>query len=170
MRSKTVSTLFLPLVFTASALGSPRLAVGPNAVVPDGAPLPLAYNNHGAGCNALGTCGSICPSLGSVFIGDMGYDIAAGQFYVIDVNSAFSIFTMDGNCALGPEFQTPGQPQRGCAYDNSNGVIYTNSWVDQKLWYYDTSYNLIGSESLKENWRFGISCGLNSLSQAAGRP
>ena len=152
MRLKTLSAFVLTLGFAATTLAAPKLAVGPNAVVPDGAPLPAAYTTHDASCDLLGNCGDICPNPSSIFIGDMGYDIAAGVFYAIDVVTPDGIFTIDGSCVTGAEGAFAGVSQRGCAYDNTNGVIYTNSWNDQTIWYVDTDYNVIGSSFQGESF------------------
>lgn len=136
------------------AMAASELAVGANAVVPDGAPLPLSYQPQSdAACDGLGTCGLICPNSGSVFIGDFAFDIESNQFIVVDVVSPDGVFRMDSDgCGVGDYASYAGVSQRGCGYDNDNGVVYTASWNDQTIWQLDSAFNVLGSQNFGESF------------------
>lgn len=146
--------LFLMAVITGSALGASNLAVGPNAVVPDGAPLPSASGAHiDSACDNLGSCGDICPNVGSVFVGDFAYDESTGGFVVVDVVTPDGIFRMgSGGCDVTDYASYAGVSQRGCAVDNATGDVYTASWNDQTIWHLDGGFNVLGSQILGQSY------------------
>ncbi len=138
-------------MMTTPATASPQLAVGPNAVVPDGAPLPVARVSANAACDNLGECGQICPSSGSVFIGDFGYDATNDRFAVVDVTTVDGVFWMDAqSCTIGDYAAYAGVSQRGCAVDNDNGSVYTASWNDDSIWHLDKAFGVLGSQYFGE--------------------
>ncbi len=146
------SVAMLVTIPALPALAASNLAVGPNAVVPAGAPLPHSYVPQAdAACDNLGLCGEICPSGSSIFIGDFAYDIANDRFAVVDVPAADGIFWMDGqSCAVGDYVAYAGLSQRGCGIDNDNGVVYTGSWNDSTIWRLDLNFNVLGSQYFGE--------------------
>ena len=150
-RAKVALLIALP---APAAFAAGSLAHGPNAVVPDGAPLPAPYVAHAdAACDNLGTCGVICPSGGSVFIGDFAYDLANDRFAVIDVTSPDGIFWMDAStCVVESYGDYAGISQRACGYDNVNSVIYTASWNDETIWRLDDDFNVLGSQFFGEGY------------------
>ncbi len=87
----------------AQARAATDLAIGPNAVVPAGAPMPASHlPGAQAACDHLGICGAICPSGGSFFVADFAYDKANDRFAVIDVTSPDGIFWLDAaSCQIG---------------------------------------------------------------------
>jgi hypothetical protein len=145
--------LFTLMGMSVPALAASQIAIGPNAVVPDGAPLPVARATANAACDNLGECGRICPSGGSLFIGDFAYDLTHDRFAVIDVSSSASIFWMDAQtCKIGNYGAYVGDSQRGCAIDNDDGSVYTASWSDDTIWHLDSSFNVLGSQYFGEGY------------------
>ncbi|MAE71919.1 MAG: hypothetical protein CME06_15815 [Gemmatimonadetes bacterium] len=141
-------------IFVAQAPAATDLAIGPNAVVPAGAPLPAAYRPRAtAACDHLGVCGTICPSGGSFFIADFAYDKANDRFAVIDVTSPDGIFWLDAaSCQVGQYGSFAGVSQRGCAIDNLSGIVYTAGWTDHEVWRVDEGFNVLGSQSFEEDF------------------
>ncbi len=137
---------------TFPALASTRpVAVGPDAVVPDGTPLPATRAGAESICDEIGLCGAICPSPYTVFIGDFAYDSANARFAVIDVGTPAGVFWMDGaSCAISQHVASAGPSQRGCAYDNDTGVVYVAGWNDHTIHRLDSNFSLLGSQALGE--------------------
>ncbi len=138
-------------MMTTPAMALPQLAVGPNAVVPDGAPLPVARASANAACDSLGECGRICPSPGSSMIGDFGYDTTHDRFAVVDVTRPDGVFWMDPqSCTVMDYAAYAGVSQRGCAVDNDNGSVYTAGWNDETIWHLDHAFGVLGSQFFGE--------------------
>jgi len=146
------NALILATAIVSPAFGATEIAVGPNAVVPDGAPLPESYVTHDEdACDLLGQCGVICPNAASVFIGDFAYDASTGGFVVVDVVTPDGIFRMDsGACNITDYASYAGVSQRGCGIDNDTGNVYTGSWNDQTIWQLDNDFNVLGSQNFGE--------------------
>jgi len=143
----------LLIVPAAPALAASAHGIGPDAVVPDGAPLPASLAGIDAACDDLGLCGYICPSAASVFIGDFAYDQANNRFAVIDVVSPDGIFWMDGeSCVVGEYGSFAGISQRGCAYDNVSGIVYAGGWNDDTIYRLDADFQLLGSQYFGEDY------------------
>ncbi len=138
----------------AQARAATDLAIGPNAVVPAGAPMPASHlPGAQAACDHLGICGAICPSGGSFFVADFAYDKANDRFAVIDVTSPDGIFWLDAaSCQIGDYGSFAGVSQRGCAIDNISGIIYTASWNDHTVWRLDKGFNVLGSQLFSEDF------------------
>ncbi len=152
----TIASVALLMTIPAlPAFATSDLAVGPDAVVPAGAPLPHSHVPQvDAACDNLGLCGVIRPSADTGFIGDFAYDIANDRFAVVDVPvGGDGVFWMDGqSCAVGDYVAYAGVSQRGCAIDNDNGVVYTASWNDGTIWRLDLYFNVLGSQFFHESY------------------
>ena len=150
-RAAVVALVALPAV---PVFGASLVAVGPDAVVPYGGPMPASYVvNVDAACDNLGVCGEICPSGASAFVGDFAYDIANGRFAVIDVTSPDGIFWMDASsCEIGDYGSFAGISQRGCAIDNGTNIIYTGGWNDYTIWRVGFDFDVLGSQYIGEDY------------------